>query len=86
MPFEVTEQNLSALDPLFQPWEEPTLHRVRNPQPGQPALIQPGRRPSRCALAPGIRAEVGAWRRGGNGGLVSLSRCDDATRSSLAFH
>ncbi len=64
MPFEVTEKNASALEPLFKPWEEPTMHRLPNPQPGQPAIIAPGRRPSKVPLVRALRAEVDAWRRG----------------------
>lgn len=74
MPFEVTERNISALEPLFKPWEEPTRHRVRNPTSGQPALIAPGRRPSKAPLVRAIRAEVDAWRRGGYAGVSETSR------------
>jgi len=63
MPFEVTRENISALEPLFKPWEEPTLHRLPNPQRGQPAIIAPGRRPSKVPLVRAIRAQVDAWRR-----------------------
>lgn len=63
MVFEVTEHNASALEPLFKPWQEPTQHRVPNLLEGQPALIQLGRRPSKCPLVRSIRAEVDAWRR-----------------------
>jgi len=73
MPFEVTQQNLAALEPIFKPWEEPTCHRVPNPQPGWPAIIEPGRRPSRCPLVRAIRAEVDAWRRGGYAGVSETS-------------
>lgn len=51
MAFEVTEKNAAALEPLFKPWEEPIRHRLPNPQPGGPAIIAPGRRPSKCPLA-----------------------------------
>ncbi len=63
MPFEITQQNASALEPLFKPWEEPTLHRLPNPERGKPAIIDPGRRPSKVPLVRAIRAEVDAWRR-----------------------
>ena len=63
MPFEVTQQNASALEPLFKPWEEPIWHRLPNPQCGQPAVIAPGRRPSKVPLVRAIRAQVDAWRR-----------------------
>lgn len=74
MPYEITERNASALEPLFKPWEEPTLHRLPNPQAGQPAIIAPGRRPSKVPLVRAIRAEVDAWRRGGYGGVSETSR------------
>lgn len=74
MPFEVTQQNLAALQPIFKPWEEPTCHRVPNPEPGGPAIIKPGRRPSKCPLVGAIRAYVDAWRRGGYAGASETSR------------
>ena len=64
MAFEVNETNLAALEPLFKPWEEPIRHRLPNPSPGAPAIIQPARRPSKSPLVRGIRAEVDGWRRG----------------------
>lgn len=39
--------NISALEPLFAPHEEPTKHRVRAQREGDPAEIVPIRRPSR---------------------------------------
>lgn len=69
MAFEVTEHNSAALDPLFKLWEEPIRHRVPNPAAGQPALVHPGRRPSRVPLVRAIRAEVDGWRRGGYAGV-----------------
>ena len=74
MPFEVTESNASALEPLFKPWEEPILHRLPNPLQGGPAIIQPGRRPSKCPLVRSIRAEVDGWRKGGHAGISETSR------------
>lgn len=74
MAFEVTAKNLSALEPLFKPWEEPTRHRLPNPTPGGPAIIAAGRRPSKCPLVRAIRAEVDAWRRGGYAGISETSR------------
>ncbi|MEO0248552.1 MAG: DEAD/DEAH box helicase family protein, partial [candidate division WOR-3 bacterium] len=72
MPFEVIERNASVLEPLFKPWEEPTRHRVKNP--GGPAVIQNGRRPSKCPLVRSIRKEVDGWRRGGYGGVSETSQ------------
>ena len=74
MAFEVTEKNASALEPLFKPWEEPTLHRLPNPQHGKPAIIAPGRRPSKVPLVRSIRAVVDAWRLGGYAGVSETSR------------
>lgn len=70
----LTGRNLSALEPLFKPWEEPTLHRQPNPQSGAPAIIAPGRRPSKIPTVRAIRAEVDAWRRGGYAGVSATSR------------
>jgi type III restriction enzyme len=74
MAFEVNERNLAALEPLFKPWEEPISHRLPNQTPGGPAIIAPGRRPSKCPLVRGIRAEVDGWRRGGYAGVSETSR------------
>jgi len=74
MAFEVTEKNAAALMPLFKPWEEPVQHRLPNAERGQPAIIQPGRRPSKCPLVRSIRAEVDGWRRGGYAGVSDTSR------------
>lgn len=54
--------NLAALEPLFQPWEEPTLHRVKNPDAGQPAIVVKQRRPSPIAIVQNLRGEVRQWR------------------------
>ena len=74
MAFEVTEKNAAALEPLFKPWEEPLQHRLPNPRRGEAAIIQPGRRPSKCPLVRSIRAEVDGWRRGGYAGVSETSR------------
>lgn len=74
MAFEVTEKNASALEPLFKPWEEPTRHRLPHPTPGEPAIIEPGRRPSKVPLVRSIRAQVDGWRRGGYAAVSETSR------------
>ncbi|MDW8320175.1 MAG: DEAD/DEAH box helicase family protein [Armatimonadota bacterium] len=74
MPFEVTARNMDVLQPLFRPWEEPTRHRVPNPVRGEPALVQPGRRPSKVPTVRAIRAEVDRWRRGGYAGVSETTR------------
>lgn len=53
--------NLSALEPLFAPHEEPNLHRVRA-QEGQAAEAKRGRRPSSIAIAQNLRRLVREWR------------------------
>jgi type III restriction enzyme len=74
MAFEVTERNIEALEPLFKPWEEPTMHRLPNRKAGEPAIIEPGRRPSKVPTVRAIRAEVDLWRRGGYGGVSETAR------------
>jgi type III restriction enzyme len=73
MAFEVTERNATALMPLFKPWEEPLQHRLPNPTAGEPSIIQPGRRPSKCPLVRSIRAQVDGWRRGRYAGVSETS-------------
>jgi len=53
--------NLSALEPLFAPHEEPNLHRVRAHE-GQPAEAKRGRRPSAIVIAQNLRRFVREWR------------------------
>ena len=53
--------NLSALEPLFAPHEEPNLHRVRA-KDGQPAEAKRGRRPSPIVIAQNLRRFVKEWR------------------------
>lgn len=54
--------NPAALEPLFAPWEEPSKHRVKNPQAGEPALQVNGRRPSQLVIPQNLRAAVRDWR------------------------
>ncbi len=74
MAFRLTEQNRGALQPLFAPWEQPTCHRQRNPEPDQPAIVAPGRRSSKVPLVSAIRAQVDAWRAAGYPGASATSR------------
>lgn len=74
MPFQITEQNAAALEPLFKPWQEPDRHRLPNPKQGSPAIVQPGRRPSKAPLVRSIRAQVDDWRRSGYPGVSQTSR------------
>lgn len=54
--------NRKALEPLFQPWEEPTAHRVKNPNPREAAIVVPQRRPSPIAIVQNLRGDVRQWR------------------------
>ncbi len=70
----LSKRNQDALQPLFKPWEEPTGHRVPGKDELSPAMVEPGRRPSRCPLVRSIRAEVDRWRKGGYAGISETSR------------
>ena len=74
MPFEITAENASVLEPLFKSSEEPTMHRLPNPVKGMPAIVASGRRPSKVPLVRAIRAEVDDWRRGGYAGISETAR------------
>lgn len=52
----------AALEPLFEPWEEPRAHRIRNPKAGGPAVVITKRRSSPIAIVQNLRAEVKQWR------------------------
>jgi type III restriction enzyme len=54
--------NISALEPLFAPHEEPNRHRVRADTEGQPARIVTGRRRTAIAIAQNLRPLLKAWR------------------------
>lgn len=64
--------NESALEPLFDPWDEPSLYRYK-PEGGDPE-IRAGRRRSNCLLVPYIRQQVGNWRRSGYIGASDTTR------------
>ncbi len=74
MATELTAENRSALEPIYLPWEAPDKHRVPNPLSGAPAIIMPGRRPSRCPLVRSIRAQVDEWRKAGYPGASDTSK------------
>ena len=74
MAHRVRKENISALEPLFKPWEEPTKHRKPNPKSGAPALIVEGRRPSKVPLVSILRKEVHEWRSGGYRDISETSR------------
>lgn len=54
--------NPSALEPLFEPWEEPTAHRVRADEAGKAAKKVKHRRPSSIAIAQNLRSDIRDWR------------------------
>jgi len=71
--------NATALEPLFEPWEEPRAHRNRNPERGKPAIVVNNRRPSPVAIVQNLRAEVKQWRENYYLGA------SDTSRQLLAF-
>src|SRR5437016_5442599 len=58
----MSQVNPAALEPLFEPWEEPSKHRVRNPERGQPALVVANRRPSPIPIVQNLRSDIRQWR------------------------
>ncbi len=54
--------NHTALEPLFEPWEEPVGHRVKADRYGEPARVVKGRRASPVAIVQNLRSEVRQWR------------------------
>ncbi len=70
--------NPAALEPLFQPWEEPTSHRQKNPEPGKPAIVVPRRRQSPIQIVQNLRGEVRQWRE------AFYIGASDTTRNLLA--
>jgi type III restriction enzyme len=54
--------NPSALEPLFEPWEEPIAHRVRSDKPEARSETRKGRRPSNLVIAQNLRSKVKEWR------------------------
>ncbi|HLJ55977.1 MAG TPA: DEAD/DEAH box helicase family protein [Chthonomonadaceae bacterium] len=84
--------NADALRPLFLPWEQPDRHRTPNPLHGGQALIEPGRRNSKCLLVPRLRFEVEMWRHNGYAGASETSRTllnhwfETAHESGFRYH
>jgi len=66
--------NISAFEPLYLPWEEPHSHRIRAAKPGDPAVIQKGRRPSNIQIAHSLRQVVSEWRQNDYPGVSDTSR------------
>lgn len=66
--------NPAALEPLFEPWEEPRAHRVKSTEKGKPARIVNQRRPSPFPIVQNLRAEVKQWRESFYVGASDTSR------------
>jgi type III restriction enzyme len=66
--------DLSALDPLFEPWEIPHLHREKADAEGMPAKIVRGRRPSPVPMVQALRREVSEWRDAGYPGASDTTQ------------
>jgi type III restriction enzyme len=66
--------NISALEPLFAPHEEPNRHRVRAEAEGQPARAVTGRRRTPIAIAQNLRSLVKAWRESDYPGASDTTR------------
>ncbi len=71
--------NLSALEPLYQPHEMPTHHRIRAKKEGEPAEVINGRRPSGIIIAQNLRRYVAEWRE------TDYAGASDTTRE-LLYH
>lgn len=63
----------NPLESIYAPWEEPSRHRVKN-EAGGPAIIKPGRRPSRALLVPYVRDQVSLWRDAGYPGATETTK------------
>lgn len=66
--------NLDSIQPLYAPWEEPTAHRGRASQPGQPAPVVARRRPSKKPVVNTLRGLVREWREQGYPGASATSQ------------
>ena len=66
--------NLAALEPLYAPHEEPSRHRVRAEEDGQPAKTIAGRRKTPIGIAQSLRGLVKAWRENDYPGASDTTR------------
>lgn len=71
-------ENPTALEPLFEPWEEPVAHRVKNSQRDKPAIVVKNRRTSPIAMVQNLRSEIRRWRE------AAYIGASDTTRELLA--
>src|SRR5688572_19617027 len=69
-----TPLNISALEPLYLPWDEPNSHRVRAEKANEPAQVLKGRRPSTITIAQNLRQSVSEWRQNDYPGASDTSR------------
>ncbi len=69
----------AALEPLFGPADLPNRHRVKAKEPGAPAEVIKGRRPTPIPIAQNLRQEVAEWRD------ADYAGASDTTRE-LLFH
>ena len=68
------EINTTALEPLYQTWEEPNAHRTRSKKAGGPAETVKSRRPSSIVIAQNLRAAVHDWRESYYSGASETTR------------
>ena len=54
--------NLGAIEPLYEPWEEPNSHRVAAKKQTGQSEIRTGRRRSSISIVQSLRREVSEWR------------------------
>jgi len=66
--------NPAALEPLFKPYEEPCLYRVKADKEGDPAKIINSRRPSNIPIPENLRPAVKRWREGDYPGASDTTR------------
>jgi type III restriction enzyme len=66
--------NLSALEPLYLPYEMPSFHKIRAKKEGEPAEKVKGRRPSEIQIAQNLRRYVTEWRETDYAGASDTTR------------
>jgi type III restriction enzyme len=66
--------NISALEPLYGPDQEPNSHRIRAEVDGQPARAITGRRKTPIAIAQNLRSFVKIWRENDYPGTSDTTR------------
>ncbi|MDD5054872.1 MAG: DEAD/DEAH box helicase family protein [Candidatus Peribacteraceae bacterium] len=66
--------NPSALEPLYEAWEEPNAHRIPSKEEGGSAERVKGRRPSQITIPKNLRSALRDWREAGYAGASDTSR------------